>query len=75
MTGDSGLIALSICATLASIQGPVVDLPVKATVRSVERIWDQAPHNAFTDLVRWRERFYCAFRAGRGTRGIAGTSA
>ncbi|MGI9245030.1 MAG: sialidase family protein [Verrucomicrobiales bacterium] len=27
-----------------------------------ERIWDAADHNAFTDLVRWRERFYCAFR-------------
>lgn len=35
-------------------------------VVSVERIWDAAPHNAFTDLVRWRERWYCAFREGDG---------
>jgi hypothetical protein len=33
---------------------------------NVKKIWDQAPHNAFTDLVRWNEQFYCAFREGRG---------
>ena len=31
---------------------------------TVFKIWDQAPHNAFTDLVRWHDRFYCAFREG-----------
>ena len=29
---------------------------------SVERIWDRAPHNAFTDLIRWHDRWYCTFR-------------
>jgi hypothetical protein len=28
----------------------------------VKRIWDQAPHNAFTDLIRFKGRFYCTFR-------------
>lgn len=28
----------------------------------VTKIWDQAPHNAFTDLIGFRGRFYCAFR-------------
>jgi hypothetical protein len=28
------------------------------------RIWDQARHNAFTDLVRFNDCFYCAFREG-----------
>ncbi len=32
----------------------------------VHMIWDQGPHNAFTDLIRWRDRFYCAFREGSG---------
>jgi hypothetical protein len=32
----------------------------------VNKIWDQAPHNAFTDLLRWNDQFYCAFREGRG---------
>jgi hypothetical protein len=30
----------------------------------VRKLWDQAPHNAFTDLVRRRNRFFCAFREG-----------
>lgn len=28
------------------------------------RIWDRAPHNAFTDLVRHQGRWYCVFREG-----------
>jgi hypothetical protein len=30
----------------------------------VSKIWDEAPHNAFTDLVRFNNHFYCAFREG-----------
>lgn len=37
-----------------------------AELIGVERIWDQAPHSAFTDLVRWRDRWFCAFREGEG---------
>src|SRR3954465_3791807 len=29
---------------------------------SGEKIWDQGKHNAFTDLVRWRGKWYCTFR-------------
>lgn len=32
----------------------------------VRKIWDQAPHNAFTDLVRFRDRWFCVFREGQG---------
>lgn len=39
---------------------------VRAELVEAKRIWDQAPHNAFTDLVRWQNEFYCAFREGRG---------
>lgn len=39
--------------------------PLSAELLDVRKIWDQAPHNAFTDLVRWNEQFYCAFREGR----------
>ena len=34
------------------------------TIVSVERIWDAGAHNAFTDLIRWRDRWYCTFREG-----------
>ena len=30
----------------------------------VARIWDGGTHNAFTDLIRWRDRWYCTFREG-----------
>ena len=40
--------------------------PVNIELVEVNKIWDKAPHNAFTDLARWNERFYCVFREGRG---------
>ena len=30
----------------------------------VRKIWDRAPHNAFTDLTRFQGAWYCAFREG-----------
>jgi hypothetical protein len=30
----------------------------------VRRIWDKAPHNAFTDLLRHDGQWYCVFREG-----------
>jgi len=30
----------------------------------VKKIWDRAPHNAFTDLIRYKSYFYCTFREG-----------
>ena len=32
-------------------------IPVTVDVLEVKKIWDQAPHNAFTDLVRWDDKF------------------
>lgn len=29
---------------------------------SVQKIWDKAPHNAFTDLIRFNDRWFCVFR-------------
>ncbi len=41
-------------------------VPIKAELVEVKKIWDRAPHSAFTNLARWNGRFYCAFRVGRG---------
>jgi hypothetical protein len=57
----AGLLLLS--APLVAIAQPT------AAQRSglvVERIWDRAPHNAFTDLVDFQGRLYCTFREGTG---------
>jgi hypothetical protein len=32
------------------------------TLVKVTRIWDAGAHNAFTDLIRWRGRWFCTFR-------------
>jgi len=31
-----------------------------------QRIWDEAPHSAFTDLIRFENRWFCVFRDGQG---------
>jgi hypothetical protein len=31
----------------------------------VKKICDRAPHNAFTDLIRFKDAFYCVFREGK----------
>jgi len=37
-----------------------------AKLVEVRKIWDQARHNAFTDLIRFNGRWFCAFREGTG---------
>ncbi len=51
-------------------RGAITDLmadapPAMPKLSGVRKIWDGAPHNAFTDLVRWHERWYCTFREGQ----------
>lgn len=31
----------------------------------VHKIWDQAPHNAFTDLIRFKNEWFCVFREAK----------
>ncbi len=33
---------------------------------SVQKIWDRGAHNAFTDLIRFRDRWFCTFREAEG---------
>lgn len=35
-----------------------------AELVSVRKIWEHAPHNAFTDLIRFRNEWFCVFREG-----------
>lgn len=46
--------------------------PVAAELVELNLIWDQARHNAFTDLIRWNGQFYCAFREGEEHAGDVG---
>lgn len=33
-------------------------------LKDVRRIWNKSKHNAFTDLVRFGDRWFCVFREG-----------
>lgn len=46
--------------------------PLKATLVENNKIWSQGKHNAFTALIRWRHRWYCAFREGENHVGSQG---
>lgn len=60
------------CTVLALILGVIPATGVHAgdegdaTLVDVQQIWDRAPHNAFTDLIRFHDRWYCVFREGSG---------
>lgn len=57
----------AIAAVLVFVAGAAAaDVTIEAEVVEVEKIWDDAAHNAFTDLVYFGDQFYCAFREGRG---------
>jgi hypothetical protein len=36
--------------------------PAPLKLISVKKIWSEAPHNAFTDLIRFNDRWWCTFR-------------
>lgn len=38
--------------------------PAKPRIVNVRKIWDAAPHCAFTDLIRYKDQWVCAFREG-----------
>ncbi len=40
--------------------------PIEPHLLTVRKIWDRGAHNAFTDLVRYNERWLCVFREGMG---------
>src|SRR5688572_25301459 len=43
---------------------PAAAAATKAEIIEVRKIWDEGRHNAFTDLVRWKDRWWCTFREG-----------
>jgi len=43
------------------------------TLLSSKKIWDAGTHNAFTDLIRWRNRWFCTFREADAHVGGNGT--
>lgn len=52
---------------------PAAD-PPPVVVTNVRRVFDNGEHNAFTDLVRFRDRFYLTFRTCPDGHGVFPTS-
>lgn len=61
------LISLNGCSSIR-IQRDTDDPPLSRDhvpeIVEVNKIWDGAPHNAFTDLIRFNDRWFCTFREG-----------
>lgn len=57
------LLLPALAAVLFSV--PPVATAQDAQLVDVQKIWDQAPHNAFTDLVRHQGKWFCVFREGK----------
>jgi hypothetical protein len=55
------LLALGCPALGASLQSSPGQAS-KPELLDARRIWDAAPHNAFTDLLRYKDRWFCVFR-------------
>lgn len=56
----------SLIVVLLCLSGVPVNAQNAARIVDVRKIWDKAPHNAFTDLIRFQDRWYCVFREGQG---------
>jgi len=54
-----------VCVLLLTCAAAPLAAEEKAELVEARKIWDQAPHNAFTDLVRFKDRWYCVFREGQ----------
>ena len=55
-------LASTTCLVLLVVQPLAAELP-RVRVSNIRRVFHNGEHNAFTDLVRFRNRFYLAFRS------------
>lgn len=75
MYGRRLILLVVVALTFSGIQSVAAqEINAQKAIVSVERIWDRAGHNAFTDLIYFRGKYYCTFREGSGhIPGINGT--
>jgi hypothetical protein len=62
------------CLNTAAALGlsPSSQLVAAPQLVSVEKVWDRAEYNSFTDLIRFQDRWYCTFREGVSHAGDVG---
>jgi hypothetical protein len=59
---DSVLLLVLVALILGFVRASAAGEPKLVSVR---KIWDRGEHNAFTDLVRFKDHWYCVFREGK----------
>ena len=59
----AGMPVLALLVLATRVYGQQADPAMRLV--DVRKIWDRAPHNAFTDLARFRDRWFCVFREGK----------
>jgi hypothetical protein len=64
-------LALSLFVSLVSAFTLQAQQP-QAELVSVQKIWDKGGHNAYTDLARFKNLFFCCFREGADALGSDG---
>ena len=62
MNTRTGIVFLATCLLGGMLA--YAETPPQLQLRDVQRIWNKAPHNAFTDLLFHEGRWYCVFREG-----------
>ena len=60
VAGAIGLLGVCLTASLVTTVGAQSNVELV----EVRKIWDWAPHNAFTDLLRFKGKWFCVFREG-----------
>jgi len=55
---------LSLCVCL--VQWPCSTPAAEPQIVALQKVWAQGQHNAFTDLIRWHDKWYCTFREAEG---------
>ena len=53
-----------VATLLASLAARPTTAALPVQLEGSRKIWEVAPHNAFTDLVRHRDQWFCVFREG-----------
>ncbi|HEX8915307.1 MAG TPA: hypothetical protein VF796_23340 [Humisphaera sp.] len=59
---SAALLVLSLLTTITRAAAEAA--PAEPKLLDVRKVWDAAKHNAFTGLVRYHDRWFCAFREG-----------
>lgn len=57
------LVRIAAALALSAMAG--FPAPPNLQLISVKKIWSEAPHSAFGDIIRFRNQWFCVFREGR----------